>query len=340
MYGYPHNAKNQNTNNTKNSVDEWGKTFNIKHLFVSLSFIQSSLSLFLTFLTQSLPFTMLAIEEAGKGSPYLAINTSYHRPFLQVHPFDAPDDSNSPLSDSFVDSLTSDDIADTRKLLLLGSHESLFNTTSTSLPRCDLSSNSTGAGSPRDEYGDDMMPQPFHQRVSTAQLIPSPIHHSAQHIHLLFASSFFLCLTTSFLIYSLICCILPPSLTMQQDDLGAMMRNFEKLHTGERTFHMPSSTLSMTTGLGQPQLQNEVSNLDLDSLPVEAIKEKLAESNSIVNELMWRMNSMNLEIDKVNKKQVPKHVLKVLHHHHAFFYANVFLLCIGSAYYFNSPCFT
>lgn len=81
-----------------------------------------------------------------------------------MHPYEAPDDSNSPLSDSFVDSLTSDDIADTRKLLLLGSQESLFSTTN--FPRCDLSSNSTGAGSPRDEYGDDMMPQPFHQRVS------------------------------------------------------------------------------------------------------------------------------------------------------------------------------
>lgn len=106
---------------------------------------------------------MLAIEESGKGSPYLAINTTYHCPFLQLDPYQAPDESNSPLSDSFVDSLTSDDIADTRKLLLLSSQESLFNT---SMPRCDLSSNSTGAGSPRDEYGEDMMPQPFHQRVS------------------------------------------------------------------------------------------------------------------------------------------------------------------------------
>ncbi|CAO3663812.1 unnamed protein product [Umbelopsis vinacea] len=192
---------------------------------------------------------MLAIEESGKGSPYLAINTSYHhRPFFQMHPYEAPDDSNSPLSDSFVDSLTSDDIADTRKLLLLGSQESLFSTTN--FPRCDLSSNSTGAGSPRDEYGDDMMPQPFHQR----------------------------------------------------DDLNAMMRNFEQRHTGERTFHIPNTTLSMTLG----QHQNDI-GLDLDNLPVEALKSKLAESNSIVNELMWRINSMNLEIDK------GRHITSTLH---------------------------
>lgn len=85
---------------------------------------------------------------------------------------------------------------------------------------------------------------------------------------------------------------------MQQDDLNAMMRNFEKRHTGERTFHMPNTTLSMTLG----QHQNDV-GLDLDNLPVEALKSKLAESNSIVNELMWRINSMNLEIDKVNRNR-------------------------------------
>jgi hypothetical protein len=85
---------------------------------------------------------------------------------------------------------------------------------------------------------------------------------------------------------------------MQQDDLNAMMRNFEQRHTGERTFHIPNTTLSMTLG----QHQNDI-GLDLDNLPVEALKSKLAESNSIVNELMWRINSMNLEIDKVNRNQ-------------------------------------
>lgn len=85
---------------------------------------------------------------------------------------------------------------------------------------------------------------------------------------------------------------------MQQDDLNVMMRNFEQRHTGERTFHMPNTTLSMTLG----QHQNDI-GLDLDNLPVEALKSKLAESNGIVNELMWRINSMNLEIDKVNRNQ-------------------------------------
>jgi thymidylate synthase len=85
---------------------------------------------------------------------------------------------------------------------------------------------------------------------------------------------------------------------MQQDDLNVMMRNFEQRHTGERTFHMHNTTLSMTLG----QQQNDI-GLDLDNLPVEALKSKLAESNGIVNELMWRINSMNLEIDKVNRNQ-------------------------------------
>jgi hypothetical protein len=83
---------------------------------------------------------------------------------------------------------------------------------------------------------------------------------------------------------------------MQQDDLNAMMRNFEKLHTGERTFHLANNAPTM---LAPHQFD---SGVDLDNLPVDALKDRLTESNSIVNELMWRINSMNLEMDKVNRK--------------------------------------
>ncbi|KAG2173274.1 hypothetical protein INT43_004648 [Umbelopsis isabellina] len=190
---------------------------------------------------------MLAIEESGKGSPYLAINTTYHCPFLQLDPYEAPDESNSPLSDSFVDSLTSDDIADTRKLLLLSSQESLFNA---SMPRCDMSSNSTGAGSPRDEYGEDMMPQPFHQR----------------------------------------------------DDLTSMMRNYERQHNADRTFQLPNNSLPMTL----TQQTTEFS-LELDNLNADALREKLTENNGIVRELMWRINSMILDMDK------NRHITSTLH---------------------------
>jgi hypothetical protein len=91
---------------------------------------------------------------------------------------------------------------------------------------------------------------------------------------------------------------------MAKDDLTSMMRNYERQHSADRTFQLPNNSLPMT--LTQPS--NDFS-LELDNMNIEAMKEKLTESNGIVRELMWRINSMILEMDKVNTaKTRPKHV--------------------------------
>jgi len=120
--------------------------------------------------------------------------------------------------------------------------------------------------------------------------------------------------------------------TMPQDDLHAIMRNFEKLHNGERTFHITNNTLSRTALTQQP---SELS-MEMDNLPVEALKEKLSESNTMVNELMWRINSMNLEIDKVNKKTCPKLVFGQCGKG-----GKPLLTYLSeSSYHFHTPCFS
>lgn len=89
-----------------------------------------------------------------------------------------------------------------------------------------------------------------------------------------------------------------------QDDLTSMMRNYERQHSADRTFQLPNNSLPMTLTQQTTDYSPELDNLNAD-----ALREKLTENNGIVRELMWRINSMILDMDKVNiAKTRPIHV--------------------------------